>query len=284
MRACSGARPCALKQAAPSATGPQPGAASVGQVVRMLRAIARRLLPTTLRSAIKRGARWLRGRWMRRGVRWGSLRRLTPVSKMFGFDRGRPIDRYYIEAFLHAHLGDIRGRVLEIGDNGYTRSLGGDRVVRSDVLHAVQGNPKATLVGDLASGNGIPVNAFDCIILTQTLSVIYDVHGAVSHACAALAQGGVVLATVSGISQISRYDMDRWGDYWRFTDASIRRLFGDVFGERNIQVRTYGNVLAAAAFLYGLSDAELASSELDCHDPDYQLTITVRAVKNGLRK
>jgi hypothetical protein len=75
--------------------------------------------------------------------------------------------------------------------------------------------------------------------------------------------------------------MNRWGDYWRFTDASARRLFGDVFGTENVIVETRGNVLAACAFLHGLANHELTKSELDYTDIDYQMLITVRAVKNA---
>jgi hypothetical protein len=39
-------------------------------------------------------------------------------------------------------------------------------------------------------------------------------------------------------------------------------------------------VLAAAAFLQGLSSRELRADELDYHDPDYELLICVRAVKS----
>lgn len=234
-----------------------------GEVCRWLRAQQRRL------------TRWPLVGW----VRFGSLRRLQPVSRVFGFDRGQPIDRYYIEAFLQRHSTDIRGRVLEIGAPGYTRKFGGGRVTRSDVLHTVPGNPQATLVGDLATGQGVPEKAFDCMILTQTFLVIYDVQAAIANAYAALKPGGVLLATVPGISQISRYDMDRWGDYWRFTDASVQRLFGDIFGAENVTITTYGNVLVACAFLHGLAAHELKQEELDYHDPDYQVLIAVRAVR-----
>jgi hypothetical protein len=64
-------------------------------------------------------------------IRFGDLRRLTPISRSFGYDRGQPIDRYYIANFLGRHSGDIRGHVLEIGDDRYTRRFGGDRVTHS---------------------------------------------------------------------------------------------------------------------------------------------------------
>lgn len=222
--------------------------------------------------------RWLRLRRARRG-RFGSLHRLTPVSRVFGSDRGQPLDRYYIEAFMQRCSADIHGRVLEISRAVYTDKFGGDRVTQADVLHVVPGSQHATLVGNLATGQGLPKEAFDCMILTQTLLCIYDVQAAVANAHAALKPGGVLLATFPGICQISRYDMDRWGDHWRFTDASARRLFGEVFGVENVTISAYGNVLAACAFLHGLAAHELTKDELDYNDPDYQVLITVRAVK-----
>jgi SAM-dependent methyltransferase len=216
--------------------------------------------------------------WRPGARRFGSMRRLSPVSRTFGFDRGLPIDRYYIESFLVDHLRDIRGRTLEVGDNTYTSRLGGGRVVQSDVLHAQAGNPNATIIADLSRDEGLPPDAFDCIILTQTLQMIYDLRAAARQLYRALKPGGVLLATVPGISQISQYDMERWGDYWRFTSLSARRLIEEA-GSMEVTVRTYGNVLAAIAFLHGLAADELREKELNYSDPDYELLIAIRAVK-----
>lgn len=212
-------------------------------------------------------------------VRLGDLRNTAPVSRQFGVARGRPIDRYFIEDFLASRQEDIRGRVLEIGDNIYTVQFGGERVERSEVLHAVAGNPVATLVGDLVTGEGIPADAFDCMILTQTYHVIYDVRAAIAQTCRALKPGGVLLASLPGIGQISRYDMDRWGDYWRFTTLSAQRIFAEVFGKGQVTVESHGNVLLATAFLQGMACEDLPADAFAVNDPDYQLLLTVRAVK-----
>jgi hypothetical protein len=204
------------------------------------------------------------------------LREFEPVSRVFGYDRGTPIDRYYIEDFLRANSDQIRGRVLETGDATYTRRFG-SAVRECDVLHATEGNRKATIVGDLASGCGIPESAFDCIILTQVLPFIFDVRAAVATCHRALKHGGFVLATVPGISQISRYDMDRWGDFWRFTTRSAQQLFEEVFGEGRVEVASFGNVSVATHFLQGLALEEIDPEELTVSDPDYQLIITIKA-------
>lgn len=212
-------------------------------------------------------------------VRWGDLRRLEPLSRKFGFDRGMCVDRYYIEKFLREHSEEIRGYVLEIAEDMYTRKFGGKKVTCSEVLHVWEGNPRATIVADLTRAENIPSDTFDCIIFTQTLLCIYDVRAAVRNLYRILKPGGVLLATFPGISQISRYDMDRWGDYWRFTTLSARRLFGEFFPQECVEVRSYGNVLVAIAFLEGLAAEELTEEELNYNDEDYQVLIAVRAVK-----
>jgi SAM-dependent methyltransferase len=213
------------------------------------------------------------------GVKFGELRRLTPISSIFGYDRGQPIDRYYIEQFLSAHTKDIKGRVLEFGDDSYTHSFGGDRVEHIDVLHARKGNPRASIVADLASADHIPSDIFDCVICTQVLMYIYEIEAAVRTLYRILKPEGVLLATFPGISQIARGDMQQWGEYWRFTTMCAERLFAEVFPPQGVSVVGHGNVFVGIAFLHGLAAEELAPEELDYNDPDYQVSITVRAVK-----
>lgn len=135
----------------------------------------------------------------------------------------------------------------------------------------------------MTCADAIAADTFDCIVLTQTLQFIYDVRSALSHIFRILRPGGVLLATLSGISQISRYDMDRWGEYWRFTTLSAQRLFAEFFPPECVTIEAHGNVLAAIALLHGLASSELKPVELEHHDPDYEITITVRAVKPGDR-
>jgi SAM-dependent methyltransferase len=239
------------------------------------------MLPVGVRRWLREGRRKLRRHLPPMGaIRFGDFRRLVPISRDFGYDRGTPIDRYYIEGFLTKHAPDVRGRVLEIAETVYTRRFGGDHVSHSDVLHAVAGNPEATIVGDLAGPLAVPADSFDCIICTQTLPVIYQVSAALRTLFRVLKPGGILLVTVPGVAhQISRYDMDRWGDYWRFTSLSMRRLMHEVFPPDHVEVQAEGNVLAAVAFLHGVAMEELRPAELDYRDPDYELSILVRARK-----
>ncbi len=209
---------------------------------------------------------------------WHNLRRLDPISRSFGFDRGIPIDRYYIDKFLSQNVHHIKGNVLEVAENTYTMRFG-KGVHKSDVLHVSKDAPNVTIVGDLCDLSTLPENAFDCFICTQTYNFIYDIQSALRGTRHLLKHGGVVLATVAGISQISRYDMDRWGDYWRFTTLSAQRIFEKEFGTANVEIDSYGNVLSAISFLEGLSSRELSANELDYRDKDYQLLVTIVARK-----
>jgi SAM-dependent methyltransferase len=206
----------------------------------------------------------------------GSLARRAPISRNWGIERGGAIDRHYIEAFLARNAAAIRGRVLEIANDAYTRRFG-TGVVHSDVLNVAEGVPGTTIVGDLARGDAIPSGAFDCVICTQTLQLVYPLEPAVKTLRRMLRPGGVLLATLPGVSQISRFDMDRWGDYWRFTRASARSTFERAFAPEELAIGCAGNALAATGFLLGLAAGELPRGALDHCDPRYELLVTVRA-------
>ena len=219
------------------------------------------------------------GSLFRRPIDFSDQLRTEPISRKFGFDRGCPIDRYYIDSFLKQNQNLITGSVLEIAESTYSKQFGHD-IESYEVLHYDDSNKKATIVGDLTKPETLPKERIDCFICTQTLNFIFDVPKAIEGSYKVLKQGGTLLCTVSGISQISRYDMDRWGDYWRFTDLSIRKLMESVFGEGNVEIVTFGNALAATAFLQGLAIDDLPdTSLLDKKDLDYQITIGIKATK-----
>ena len=210
-------------------------------------------------------------------ARWHNLRSTKPVSHAFGFDRGTPIDRFYIEEFLKTNQSLIKGNVLEIAESTYSKKFGSN-VTSFEVLHYAAKNNNATIIGDLTKTETLPENKIDCFICTQTLNFIYDFKAAIKGSFHLLKPGGVMLCTVAGLCQVSRYDMDRWGDYWRFTTKSIQQSFEEAFGN-NVKVTAYGNVLSATALLQGITVEELTREELLFRDDDYQVVITIVATK-----
>lgn len=263
----------------------------------LVREKPRKLFPLVIRKTKRVSARWLKStlptsakRLLYRSgitqsfiphqgtINTGDFDRTTPFSNDFGFDRGGAIDRYYIERFLSDHEQDVRGTVLEIGDNEYTLRFGKSRIEKSEILHVDHSNKKATIVGDITNLPNVPSGSFDTIILTQTLHLIYDFDKAVATCHRLLKPGGVLLITVPGISPI---DKGPWKDYWlwSFTEVSITRVLKEVFCDQQVFTRTYGNVFVAASFLYGMGLPEFDKSKLDFCDPSYPVIIGARAIK-----
>jgi SAM-dependent methyltransferase len=164
---------------------------------------ARVVLPVSTRRWVESQAQRLTCRPRFRGIDFGDLRRLSPISNKFGFDRGCSIDRYYIEKFLAEFLADIRGTVLEVGDNGYTKKFGQARVSRSDVLHIEEGHPQVTIVADLSRDQTLPADNFDCIICTQTLQFIYDFRAALQSLYRILKPGACFLPSRFGSTSMA---------------------------------------------------------------------------------
>ena len=66
------------------------------------------------------------GCWNRAACRastGANVSRVQPLSPQWGWDRGTPIDRHYIERFLETHRRDVRGSVLEVRDSNYTAAV-----------------------------------------------------------------------------------------------------------------------------------------------------------------
>lgn len=216
---------------------------------------------------------------------WSALRRLRPYRPDFGRERGECIDRFYIEKFLAANKESIRGQVAEIEGDQYTKLFGDGRVVHSDILDVNEQNTMRTITIDLAQTDSAPQDVFDCIICTQTLFLIYDYAAAVRSLYKMLRPSGVLLVTVPGICSNVRGNLlaGAGEDWWRFTARSAQRAFGDVFSDPDVVLNTYGNVLAATAFLHGLVQKELTPAELEYHDPDYEVIIGIKAMKRASR-
>jgi SAM-dependent methyltransferase len=214
-------------------------------------------------------------------VRWGSLGRTRPLSTYYGYDRGKPVDRAYIERFLEANARDIRGRVLEVRDPRYTVAYGGDRVTSSDVLDIDSTNQDATVVADLGSPASLPEGRFDCVIVTQTLQYVHRPESAIENLYRTLSADGVALITVPCATRLDTKlaAVDRW----RFTPAGLELLLREGGEWSELDVRGFGNVLTSAAFLFGVAADELRERELAEHDEAFPLIAAARARKPAER-
>jgi SAM-dependent methyltransferase len=214
-------------------------------------------------------------------VRWGSLRRTTPFSRSWGYERGTPIDRVYIEDFLTTHAGDVRGACLEILNADYTNRFGAARVTSVDILDIDPANTAATIVADLGERDSLPAERFDCIIFTQTLHLILDMETALANVWRALSPGGALLLTVPALG---RHEARKGfhSDRWRVTKTGLEWLLTGLSNGR-AEITSYGNVLSCAAFLYGVAAEELRPEELRSFDREFPLIVAARVVKQDVR-
>jgi len=212
---------------------------------------------------------------------WSPAAPLEPVSRLFGVDRGTPIDRRYIEQFLGRHAAAIRGDVLEVGDDGYTRRFGGAAARPHRLVPpATAARPGSPVVeASLEEPGSLPEGRFDCFVCTQTYNFVFEIGRAVESSHRLLKPGGWLLATAAAIAPISRYDMDRWGDYWRLTQASAQRLLAPWFGAA-AEVVSYGNAFAATCFVRGMAVEDVSDPALlDPPDGDYPVIVAMAARK-----
>ncbi len=201
-----------------------------------------------------------------------------PVSRKFGLERGKAIDRYYIEQFLEKNKKIISGNCLEIAEDTYTLCYGEDRVRSIDVLH-VEGWGNNSIKGNLETGEGIMADKYDCAIITQTLMFIFDIKKVAENIYKLLKKGGSALITVSGISQISHYDAELWGSFYSFHEDALKKLFIPLFGEENVKIQSYGNVKIACAMLCGLCQEDLENEDFNINDKEYPIIISIILTK-----
>lgn len=202
---------------------------------------------------------------------------VKPLSRRFGGEYGKAIDRVYIEKFISSNKCYIKGTVMEIAEPKYC-SLFGIKVSDIKILH-VDGWGDNVIKGNFETGEGIEENSVDCLIFTQTLLCIYDIKKTIANIYRCLKRGGTALITIPGITQISLYDYRNWGQYWAFTEQCARKLFEEYFQKDKVVTEVYGNVKTAMGFLYGIPAEELTEEDYCVNDEQYQVIIGVRVTK-----
>lgn len=231
----------------------------------------KKYLPHSLRLFINRT--FIKPRWAY--LLFGNT---NPVSMFYGFDRGLPIDRYYIEEFLEQNKQYIKGVCLEVQDDGYCKKYGQDRVIKQDILDIVSNNKKATIIADIKDLSQIKDFTYDCIVLTQVLQYVDDLDGAIAECKRVLKNQGVLLVTLPSAAKIDP-DAGTKNDYWRFTEASAKYLFSKYFESSKLEIKTHGNAALLWQSLAGFSQQDTYKKFFKMNNPAFPLIVTVRGIK-----
>lgn len=197
-----------------------------------------------------------------------------PVSGFYGYDRGTPVDRRYIDLFLAANAHHIRGTVAEVKDDTYTRRFGADHVTSTIVIDFDPANPRANLVADLTEPGSLPASRFDCIVVTQTIQFLAEPAQALANCWQALTPGGALLLTAPTVGRLSLSAPER--DYWRLTPPGFDHLLRCAWPGPST-ITSYGNLLACLAMLAGYATEDLPPDDLAEHDPAYPLLVCASA-------
>jgi SAM-dependent methyltransferase len=216
-------------------------------------------------------------KWLRRSVKPASaLGSNGIVTTDFGYSRGTPIDRYYIDRFIREFGSRIAGDVLEFGDDQYSRQYAGS-IRRSVVLGGPVRGVECYQADLTQPTTYAGIGTFDCIIATQVLNFIFDIHSAVDGIWSLLKPGGCALISVASYCQVSVHDATRWGDYWRLSPQAIAKLLEGRFS--SVTIRPHGNLTAAIGMLRGLCAEDLSKTDLDTEDTPYPIVIAALAEK-----
>ncbi len=220
-------------------------------------------------GALRRLAGAARRRVSPRHPHWGNLRRRDPFCAHWGYTRGTPVDRVYIESFLELHRSDIRGDVAEMMSGDYSRRFGAPDV-RVHVVDVDPRNAAATVRADLCARDALPPGSFDAWVLTQTLQFVPDPEAALANVRRSLRPGGVALITVPCASPLAATGAPS-GDLWRLTPAGLGALCRRAMPGARVDVRGWGTLTAMTAFLLGLAAEDLRPGDLGPSDPRYPL-------------
>jgi SAM-dependent methyltransferase len=188
-------------------------------------------------------------------VAFGDFVRNAPFCPNYGFSRGTPIDRFFLDCFITKIRDEVVGDVLEIGGVQENR-------VRYRLQHAssyrtmdIELFPGVDFAGDAHDPAASPASSFDCILLFNVLEHCKEPSIVVENVHRWLRAGGKAFCLVPNAQRVHRDPRD----YWRIMPDALEYLFRNF---ASAEVFTYGNLITTIAALSGLGAEELSSEDL----------------------
>ena len=202
-----------------------------------------------------------------------TLNSINKYSEKFGFDRGTPIDRYYIDEFIrNLELNNEFNTALEFGELNYVEQFNvSHKFFLSHPDFSKSKDTKNQILFDLNTQKKYDGQKFDLIISTNVINFTKNPFVTLRHHIDMLNIDGTIFLTASSSMPISQFDAERWGDYWRFTPDAMHHLLENLDCE--YQVESLGNFKSSVAFLCGLASEEMEESDLKEKDNRYPLLV-----------
>jgi SAM-dependent methyltransferase len=241
-------------------------------IFRFLSRSKSRRRPASFDSAVADLARWGFLVPSRGKVNWGSLGAYVPISTGFGFERGTPIDRYYLNRFIEEVRSQVRGVVIEIGGSLNNRTV--YNFVNAREYHAMDliQRPDVDIVGNAEDPAAFPASSIDSVIAFNVLEHCREPWVVIDNALLWLKPGGALFCMVPNAQRIHKMP----GDYWRPLPQAVSWMLRRFSTH---QLRVYGNPIALVASFMGIASEEVPRRDLDFFNPDYPVATCAVAIK-----
>lgn len=205
-------------------------------------------------------------------IEYSDFKRYAPLCHDYGYSRGTPIDRYYLEQFIREIRSYVVGYTLEIGGSRENQYLYGFTNAMSYKTMDMHQKPEVDITGDIHDPNSLGSNSFDSIILFNVLEHCEKPWIVVENIYNWLTKRGSVFCMVPNSQRIHRDPKD----YWRILPDGMRSLFAK-FPIK--QLYLYGNPITTIATMMGVAAEELSSEELNSFNSEYLVATCIYACK-----
>lgn len=222
----------------------------------------------------------------KRGNRFINPHNKIPLTRNFGFYRGTPIDRYFINKWIYDFLDEIDSgnklKGIEIGGFDYLKYNSKKYLANELVPKRELKKSKDSLCINLNE----PINKdfklkekYDFVICTQVLHVLENDINGLRIIYKLLKKGGLIIGSTAGtINPISIYDYKRWGCYRGYSDQGLKSILEKTGFE--CQIETFGNFALAYEILNGAVVEDIDQSLFKENDEIFQILHLFKAYKN----
>lgn len=197
--------------------------------------------------------------------RWCWRHKLLPISSDFGWSRGTPVGRYYVNKFVAEKAARLGGTILEFGESRYKACF---KTVHCYQVIDVFPGPSVDYVCDIHDVSSVPEHHFDVIVCTQVLEHVERPVDALRQLHKLLKQDGHLICTVPFLAHIHYVPTD----FYRFSiDAICSAL--EIAGFEVLEARNSGNALVTLGSLLGFCAEDFDEKEMSVVDGIYPFNI-----------